>query len=125
MYQSRYQNPLEFSKETFEQSSNELLKNFQQINQGYIQMYLNNVKIIKSIGTMDQEFMETLNDDLDFPNAKAVITKQIKSLASYIRGKKFDKFQKLFSTIKAEFDILGIVYTSPLDQPLIKSLVDE
>ncbi|MDR2369478.1 MAG: cysteine--tRNA ligase [Mycoplasmataceae bacterium] len=125
MYQSRYQNPLEFTKTTFTQSSDELLKFFQQINQGYIQMYLNNVKIVKSIGVMSQEFINALNDDLNFPEAKVVITSQIKSLASYIKGKKFDKFQKLWSTIKAEFDVLGIVYHSPLDQSQIKSLVDE
>jgi cysteinyl-tRNA synthetase len=125
MYQARYQNPLEFTKSTFEQSSNELLKIFQQINHGYIQMYLNNVKIIKSIGVMSQEFIATLNDDLDFPNAKAVIASQVKSLSAYIRSKKFDKFQKLLSTLKAEFDVLGIVYTSPLEQPQVKSLVDE
>ncbi|MDR0675101.1 MAG: cysteine--tRNA ligase [Mycoplasmataceae bacterium] len=125
MYQARYQIPLEFTKATFEQSCNELLKIFQQINQGYIQLYLHNIKILKSIGVMDQTFIKTLNDDLDFPNAKAIIASQIKSLASYIRGRKFDKFQKLLSTIKAEFNILGIVYVNPLECPQIKSLVDE
>jgi cysteinyl-tRNA synthetase len=125
MYQTRYQNPLEFSKSIFEQSNNELLKMMQQINQGFIQMYLNKAKLIKTIGTLDKEFIAALNNDLDFPNMKVVLSKQIKILSSYIRGKKFDKFQKLVGTIKVEFDVLGITYQNPLDNPQIKSLVDE
>ena len=125
MYQARYQNPLEFNKNIFEQSTNELLKIFQQINHGYIQLYLNQVKIIKSIGVMDKEFINALNDDLNFPETKVIIAKQVKSLSSYIRGKKFDKFQKLVSTIKAELEILGIIYVSPLENTQVKSLVDE
>jgi cysteinyl-tRNA synthetase len=125
MYQTRYQNPLEFNNDTFEQSSNELLKIFQQINYGFIQMYLQKIKAFKSIGTIDEEFVNALNDDLDFPNAKTVISKQIKKLASLIRSKKFDNFQKLVATINAEFDILGIIYTNPLADTSIKSLVDE
>jgi cysteinyl-tRNA synthetase len=125
MYQTSYQNPLEFTKSTFEQSNNELLKMFQQINQGYVQMYLKKVKLVKSIGVMDKDFIATLNNDLDFPNMKAVLSKQIKNLSSYIRSKKLDKFQKLVSTIKAEFEVLGIVYQNPLNDSQIKSLVDE
>jgi cysteinyl-tRNA synthetase len=125
MYQARYENPLEFTKDLFEQSCNELAKLFQQINYGFIQMYLNNTKVIKTICTMDKDFINVLNDDLDFPNAKSIIAKQVKSLASLIRGKKFDKFQTLVAAIKSELDVLGIVYASPLENSQIKSLVDE
>jgi cysteinyl-tRNA synthetase len=125
IYQTRYQNPLEFNKNAFEQSNNELLKIFQQMNYGFIQMYWQIIKPYKSNGTIDEEFVNALNDDLDFPDAKVVISKQIKKLASLIRGKKFDNFQKLIATLLAEFDILGIIYTNPLDDASIKSLVDE
>jgi cysteinyl-tRNA synthetase len=125
MYQSKYENPLEFTHDLFQQSTNELLKIFQQINYGYIQMYLQKVKMIRTIATMDKEFLNALNNDLDLPNAKAVLSQQVKKMASIIRSKKFDKFQKIMGTINAEFNVLGIIYTNPLDNPEIKSLVDE
>jgi hypothetical protein len=46
-------------------------------------------------------------------------------MSSLIRSKKFDKFQKQVAIVKAELEILGITYQSPLEIPEIKSLVDE
>jgi cysteinyl-tRNA synthetase len=125
MYQSRYQNPLSYSEKLFAQSSNELWKLLEQINQGYVQAYLHKFKLINSVGVPEKDFIATLNNDLEFPNVKTIILKQVKNLANFVRAKKFDKFQKLLATIKGEFNILGIVYNNPLDNQEIKSLVDE
>jgi cysteinyl-tRNA synthetase len=80
---------------------------------------------VKTIASVDKEFVTIMNDDLDIPNAKAFIWSQVKKLAGLIRSKKFDKFQKQVAIVKAELDILGIIYINPLDNPEIKSLIDE
>jgi hypothetical protein len=46
-------------------------------------------------------------------------------MSSLIRAKKFDKFQKEVAIVKAELEILGIIYQSPIEIPEIKSLIDE
>ncbi|MDR3329977.1 MAG: cysteine--tRNA ligase [Mycoplasmataceae bacterium] len=125
IYQTKYENPLDFTDDLLTQSCNELNKIFQQMNQGFIQMYLQKVKIVKTIASVDKEFVTIMNDDLDIPNAKAFIWSQVKKLAGLIRSKKFDKFQKQVAIVKAELDILGIIYINPLDNPEIKSLIDE
>jgi hypothetical protein len=50
-----------------------LNKIFQQINHGFIQMYLKKIKPVKVIASIDKEFVNIMNDDLDIPNAKAYI----------------------------------------------------
>jgi hypothetical protein len=50
-----------------------LNKIFQQINHGFIQMYLKKIKQVKVIASIDKEFINIMNDDLDIPNAKAFI----------------------------------------------------
>jgi cysteinyl-tRNA synthetase len=64
---------LDFTDDLLTQSCNELNKIFQQMNQGFIQMYLQKVKIVKTIASVDKEFVTIMNDDLDIPNAKAFI----------------------------------------------------
>ncbi|GHU47585.1 hypothetical protein FACS1894218_2310 [Bacilli bacterium] len=98
---------------------------FQQINQGYVQMIFNDVSLQPYIAPMDSEFVKYLANDLDIPNAKVVLWEQIKKLASYIRSKKFNEFQKAVAAIIHEFNILGIQYVNPLNNPDVKSLIDE
>ncbi|MDR0825659.1 MAG: cysteine--tRNA ligase [Mycoplasmataceae bacterium] len=125
LYQTKYQNPMNFTPELFEQSSNELLKMFQQINQGYVQMIFNDIPVQSHIVPMGEEFIKHMNNDLDIPNAKVVLWEQVKKLASYIRGKKFDEFQKDVAVIVNEFSVLGIQYVNPLNNPDIHSLIEE
>jgi cysteinyl-tRNA synthetase len=116
---------MNYTVELFEQSSIELLKMFQQINQGYVQMIFNNIPNQSHVTTMDEEFITHMNNDLDIPNAKVILWERIKKLASYIRGKKFDEFQKSVAVIVQEFNILGIQYVNPLNNQSIKSLIEE
>jgi cysteinyl-tRNA synthetase len=74
---------------------------------------------------MGEEFIKHMNNDLDIPNAKVVLWEQVKKLASYIRGKKFDEFQKDVAVIVNEFSVLGIQYVNPLNNPDIHSLIEE
>jgi hypothetical protein len=64
---------MNFTPELFEQSSNELLKMFQQINQGYVQMIFNDIPVQSHIVPMGEEFIKHMNNDLDIPNAKVVL----------------------------------------------------
>jgi cysteinyl-tRNA synthetase len=41
MYQAKYENPINYSEELMQQSTNSLLKVTQQLNQAFIQMFLN------------------------------------------------------------------------------------
>jgi cysteinyl-tRNA synthetase len=88
-------------------------------------MYLSGAKAITPNTPLDNEFVDVMSDDLDIPNAIALIFTQVKKLASLIRGEKFDKFQNLVFEITSELRILGILYTNPLDNTQIKSLIDE
>ncbi|GHU32631.1 hypothetical protein FACS1894166_06350 [Bacilli bacterium] len=64
---------MNYTSELFEQSSNELLKMFQQINQGYVQMIFNDAPLESYIVPMDEEFIKHLANDLDIPNAKVIL----------------------------------------------------
>jgi cysteinyl-tRNA synthetase len=73
MYQTKYENPLNYSEDLINQSSNDLLKLFQQLNQGYVQMILNDVAPLNNKNNIDEKFVQSLDDDLNFPEAVAVL----------------------------------------------------
>jgi cysteinyl-tRNA synthetase len=73
MYQTKYENPLNFSLELLEEAAHAKLKLYQQINLAFIQMALNNYKPVESKTILDENFINALDDDLDFPNAIAAI----------------------------------------------------
>ncbi|MDR0985412.1 MAG: cysteine--tRNA ligase [Mycoplasmataceae bacterium] len=125
MYQTKYENPLNYSEDLINQSSNDLLKLFQQLNQGYVQMILNDVAPLNNKNNIDEKFVQSLDDDLNFPEAVAVLWKQAKGLTHLYRSKKWNEFQNEADVIKKELNIFGIVYKSPLEDSNIHSLVIE
>jgi cysteinyl-tRNA synthetase len=125
MYQSRYESPLNYSEELLEQSTNSLTKVLQQINQSYIQMFFNNYQIQPIDAQLHIEFTDALSDDLDFPKALTIIYEQAKGLISLIKPKTFDRLTQHLSILLKELDTLGIRYTNPLEDEVLKSIIIE
>jgi cysteinyl-tRNA synthetase len=125
MYQARYESPLSYSEELLEQSTNSLNKVLQQINQSYIQMFFNNYELKPIDAQLHIEFIDALNDDLDFPKALTIIYEQAKGLVSLIKPKNFDSLAQHLSILLKELEVLGIKYTNPLQDDVLKSIIIE
>lgn len=125
LYQTQYSKPLNFSIKLLKDSSDTLKKIFQQLNNVYIQMLLNNYQYKQTSTSLDSEFINYLNNDLDFANAISVIHAQVKSISKLIKNKNFNELNTLLDCIVAEFDILGIKYENPINGSQVSSIIVE
>lgn len=125
LYQTQYSKPLNFSIKLLEDSSDVLKKIFQQLNNAHVQMLLNSYQYTKTTQTLDSDFVDSLNNDLDFANAVSVIHSQIKSLSKLIKNKKFNDLNNLLDIIIVEFGILGIKYENPINGSQVSSIIIE
>ncbi|MDE6477021.1 MAG: hypothetical protein K2L48_02375 [Mycoplasmoidaceae bacterium] len=69
MYQTQYQNPINFSKEFFIQLNDEFNKLNKTINQTIIDLSIKGIKMQLDKKEINSEFVNALEDDLNFPNA--------------------------------------------------------
>lgn len=114
MYQTQYENPINFSKDFFIQLKDEFVKLIKTINQTIIDLSIKEIKIELNQKEINDQFISALEDDLNFPNAIKAIWSDVKSLRTYFSKKEFSQVNKLISSIYNELDILGLKYQSIL-----------
>lgn len=108
-YQSKYQQPVNFSQKLFEaaiKEVNNLVKSLIIIKTHLIAN--DQFKLIRK--PLNKEFNDCLADDLNLPNAITVVLTQMKDLNSFIRNKDFTKANEYWSMIAHELSVLGIRY---------------
>jgi cysteinyl-tRNA synthetase len=108
-----------------QQSTNSLLKVTLQINQAFIQMFLNNHQWTWIEGSLHTEFINALQNDLDFPTALTIIYEQSKSLPGLTKPKTYDSLIQILAIVIKELEILGIKYINPLEDNVLKSIIEE
>jgi cysteinyl-tRNA synthetase len=125
MYQSRYESPLNYTDELLENATIGLTKVLQQINHALIQMFLNDHDTKLPQSQPHIEFIDALNDDLDFPRALTIIYDQSKGLSNLIKPKNFDQLAQHIAILISELEILGIKYINPINDEVLKSIIIE
>ncbi len=106
-YQTKYQNPINYSKNLFDDTSKTFGNLERLINIAITNLLLNNVHIeYKEI--ISKNFEKWANDDLNLANMSTEIISQIKELNKLIRNKDFNNCCLFLNYIKTELSILGI-----------------
>lgn len=108
-YKSKYQQPINFSKELLDESVKEVnaLIHSLAVARTYI---IANDMFFKESAPLDPNFTSDLSDDLNIPNAITTLQSQISQLNVLVREKNYYEANKLFNVISKELDILGIRY---------------
>lgn len=113
MLSAHYRMELNFSDEVFETAQKELDKVMTPYKQANIKLGLLN----KTFGTeydqlLYREFLDQMNDDMNTPNAYAVIFETVKKLNQALRVKGIDvnEVSKYAVTIEKMLEVLGIEY---------------
>jgi cysteinyl-tRNA synthetase len=73
MYQTKYENPVNFSDELLNASANEIEKITNHIGNAIVQLKLGGISIATTNGKMSAEFIKAMENDLDFPLAVSEI----------------------------------------------------
>jgi hypothetical protein len=71
------------------------------------------------------EFINALQNDLDFPTALTIIYEQSKSLPGLTKPKTYDSLIQLLAIVIKELEILGIQYVNPMEDNVLKSIINE
>lgn len=116
MYQTQYENPINFSKDFFVQLNDEFNKLIKTINQTIIDLSIKGIETKINNKEINIEFVNALEDDLNFPNAIKAIWSDVKSLRTFFSKKDFDRVNKLISSIYNEFDVLGLKHENILTE---------
>lgn len=117
---THYRDDINVSDEIIENAKTELNKVLTPLKQASLKLDIANVEVNDFNGDLYEKFLEAMEDDLNTPNAYAVIFELVKSINQKLRVKDID-YVELAKDVKALrkcLDILGIVY------PVIK-LSDE
>lgn len=111
MLSVHYRMELNFSDEVFETAQRELDKVFNPLKQATIKLALANYAIVEGYSeAILKEFLDQMDDDLNTPNAYAVIFETVKKLNQLLRDKnaELSDISKLVVTVEKMLDILGI-----------------
>jgi len=73
MYQTKYENPLNYSSESMDQSKNDLNKLFLLINNAYLNLFINQINVFDKNKKVNDNFINALANDLDLPNAIKIL----------------------------------------------------
>lgn len=107
-YKTKYENPIDYSQNNLIDAINEIdkiTKNLAMIKT--ILIANNEFKKLKQ-DKLSPIFCQTLNDDLNLPNAIMVIFDNLKKINILFRQKNYQKTLKIYWEIISELDILGI-----------------
>ena len=107
-YKTKYENPIDYSKDNLNAAINEIdkiTKNLAMIKT--ILIANNEFKKLKQ-NKLIPAFCQTLNDDLNLPNAIMIIFNNLKEINILFRQKNYQKTLKIYWEIINELDILGI-----------------
>lgn len=113
MLASHYRMELNFSDEVFETAQKELDKVMTSHKQANIKLELMNADFGSNIDeSLYREFLDQMNDDMNTPNAYAVIFETVKKLNQVLRVKDVDVLEvgTYAKTVESMLDVLGIAY---------------
>jgi len=109
-----YRKELNFSDEVINSAKTELDKIYKSLKQAYIKCELANYNLTEEKDEISyQEFLKQMDDDLNTPNAYAVIFDTVKKLNQVIRTREIDYLllNKYLVSIEKMLDILGIKFS--------------
>lgn len=109
---THYRDDINVSDEIIENAKTELNKVLTPLKQASLKLDIANVEVDEFNGDLYEKFLEAMEDDLNTPNAYAVIFELVKSINQKLRVKDID-YVELAKDVKALrkcLDILGIVY---------------
>ncbi len=123
-YQTRYQSPLNFSIENLNTCKKEFLKFIKNYNFALINYFwLTSNTEIKQNNELPQDFINTIEDDLNFPNMIKEIWAINKKLSLSIRQKKLDEIETSISYLNNIGMILGLDFKNILCNNKILNIV--
>lgn len=111
MLSAHYRAPLNISDETLATSQKEYERVANSMKQGYVKLALNRASCEGNVlDEYYQSFLEAMADDLNTPNALAVVFEVCKKLNTSIRQRELDAtlVASLLKTMQAMMDVLGI-----------------
>lgn len=108
-YQSKYEQPINFSKEAFDAACVEVENVIKALTVAKTYNIAYDVYFYEIVAASD-EFNKCLDDDLNLPNAITVLLGQIKQLNTLVREKKWSESNKLCCVVARELGMLGIRY---------------
>ncbi|MEA4874869.1 cysteine--tRNA ligase [Anaerorhabdus sp.] len=114
MLSAHYRMELNFSDEVFETAKKELDKVMTSYKQANIKLGLMNEKLGVEFDTqLYREFLDQMNDDMNTPNAYAIIFETVKKLNQVLRVKEIDpnEVSKYAVTLEKMLEVLGIEYS--------------
>lgn len=109
---THYRDDINVSDEIIDNAKTELNKVLTPLKQASLKLDLANVETVEFNGDLYEKFLEAMEDDLNTPNAYAVIFELVKSINQKLRVKEID-YVELSKDVKALhkcLDILGIIY---------------
>jgi len=108
--QTKYENPINYTKNLMEQAKNEIDKLFKILTLSIVTLKMNNISFKYKKTKLDKGFVEYVEDDLNFPNMIKYINELFKKLSQLLREKKFKEAVITLNQILNEFFVIGIVY---------------
>ena len=111
---AHYRDDINVSDEIIQSNQVELNKVMTCLKQALVKLSLNDIKNDDYNVDLYEKFMEAMEDDLNTPNAYAVIFEIVKIINQKLREKEidFDLLNKNTNSLKKCLDILGIAYQS-------------
>jgi len=108
---SPYRSPLNFSKETIDNSKNEVERIIGALKQAHFKMSINDFKRNNDFSNeLMDEFVGALADDLNTPNALSVTFETVKWLNQAIRGNSLRETNYYYNTLLEQNKVLGLKY---------------
>ncbi len=124
-YQTQYEKPLSFSYEQLENTKNEFNRFIRNINSAFTTLYLINKKVKQNIkNTITNEFKQSIENNLDFPNMVKNLWELAKGLVNISKMKDEKQLLNNLSYLISELNIMGIKYINPLNKKNIKIIDD-
>ncbi len=126
-YQTKYQAPLNYSNDAIIQAKTDLIKIFKAINLALINYYWlsNNINVEINPSLLSNNFINAIEDDLNFPNMVQAIYKYTKELSSLIRNKDQNKLEFYLNSLVNMFNVLGLKWINILENTETLNLVKE
>ena len=111
MLSVHYRGELNFSDETIETAKTELNKVKMALKQAELKMALANVSISDSKDEGYAKFIDAMNQDMNTPNAYAVIFEEVKKLNTLCRTREvnFEALSEAVGSLRSMLEILGVM----------------
>lgn len=107
-YQTKYENPINFSIDLFNDANDDVKSLIKNINSIKTNLLLADAQKINT-HSVTSDFKNAIEEDLNFPNVVMTIKNEIKKINVAMKQKDFILASKLLFSVEQELSILGIV----------------